>query len=95
MESDDEIIEKYKQDSEQIIKTLQFISDPKYFCSLQNCVALEKVLHMIATNLTFNDPGIFLNKILADPKSQQLQETFNMWLNNQIVFIYCNTENER
>lgn len=95
METDLELFESYQQNSIEIIDTLEFITDPTQFSSISNCVSLEKVFHMISENLTFDDPGIFLNKILPDPKCKKFQETFNMWLNNQIIYVYTHTDYDR
>lgn len=81
------IPETYKQTAFEIIETLQSLS--------MDTGPLEKIIIMLATNLTFDDPGVVWDKIVADPEFRAMQLAFNLWLNNQVTSIYSNTENER
>lgn len=78
--------------TQQIIETLNLILDPSAFSSTSSSMALEKLLYMIQTNLTFDDTGIFFNINCQNPALRSMQLTFHVWLNNQLVYIACNAQ---
>lgn len=47
----------------------------------------ELVLKMITTNLTFDDPGMFVKSVIRNEKDQLIQDTTVLWLINQVIYV--------
>lgn len=90
----DDPVRSNRAASQQIIETLNLILDPSAFSSTSASMALEKVLYMIQTNLTFDDTGIFFNINCQNQSDRAMQISFHLWLNNQLVYISCNAQTE-
>lgn len=90
----DDPVRSNRAASQQIIETLNLILEPSAFSSTPASMALEKVLYMIQTNLTFDDAGIFFSVNCQNPADRLIQVSFHVWLNNQLVYISCNAQTE-
>lgn len=96
MDHSEDLTETYKQTTVHIIETLQpLIDEGQYLHSISFSMALERILLMLTTDLTYDDPGIFENIIIEQAQCRDMHEAFNMWLNNQIIFIFSATTNKR
>lgn len=92
----EDLTEAYKQTTIHIIETLQpLIDEGQYLHSIPFSMALEKILLMLTTDLTYDDPGIFEKIIVEHVQCRDMHEAFNMWLNNQIIFVFSTTTNKR
>lgn len=56
---------------------------------------IADVLEMISDNLLFDDPGIFYTHLVYDEQERLIQESINMWLINQTVYLTTISKNER
>lgn len=54
-----------------------------------------KIICLNHTDLTYDDPGIFEKIIVENAQCRDMHEAFNMWLNNQIIFVFSTTNNKR
>lgn len=91
---DDDPLRSNRAASQQIIETLNLILEPSAFASTPSSLALEKVLYMIQTNLTFDDSGIFYSINCPNPSDRSVQVAFHLWLNNQLVYISSNAQTD-
>lgn len=95
MDMDDDTVDSYKQTAVHIIDTLQYAINSQGFLNPDNCVSLEKLIEMITTNLIFDDPGILFKCAVQNPEHRLMQEAFNMWLNNQITYVFFHATKDR
>lgn len=67
--------------SEYLIKCFQSVFDkPKK----EN---VQTVITMIAKNLTFDDPGMFMKSLVSDERDRLVQDATAIWLINQVIWM--------
>lgn len=89
----EDLTETYKQTTIYIIETLQPLIDEGHSISFSS--ALKEILLMLTRDLTYDDPGIFEKIVVEHSQCRDMHEAFNMWLNNQIVFVFSSTSDKR
>lgn len=47
----------------------------------------ETVITMIATNLTYDDPGMFIKSLACDEYDRRIQDATVIWLINQMIWM--------
>lgn len=47
----------------------------------------ETVITMIATNLTYDDPGMFIKSLVCDDHDRRIQDATVIWLINQMIWM--------
>lgn len=47
----------------------------------------ETIITMIATNLTYDDPGMFMKSLVCDERDRHIQDATVIWLINQIIWM--------
>lgn len=47
----------------------------------------ETVITMIATNLTYDDPGMFIKSLDCDEYDRRIQDATVIWLINQMIWM--------
>lgn len=47
----------------------------------------ETVITMIATNLTYDDPGMFIKSLVCDEQDRLIQDATVLWLINQMIWM--------
>ncbi|XP_031618116.1 serine/threonine-protein kinase ATR [Contarinia nasturtii] len=61
----------------------------------------EMVINMIAKNLTYDDPGMFIKTLVCDERDRLMQDATVIWLLNQVIWMsnepqfYCLLETSR
>lgn len=47
----------------------------------------ETVISMIARDLTYDDPGMFIKSLMCDERDRQIQDATVIWLINQMIWM--------
>lgn len=47
----------------------------------------ETVITMITTNLTYDDPGMFMKSLVCDERDRLIQDATVIWLINQMIWM--------
>lgn len=47
----------------------------------------ETVITMIAKNLTYDDPGMFIKSLVCDERDRLIQDATIIWLINQVIWM--------
>lgn len=69
--------------SEYLIKSFRSVIDSKN----KSKKATETVIAMIASNLTYDDPGMFIKSLVCNERDRQIQDATVIWLINQMIWM--------
>lgn len=75
-------------DNENPLAVSQYLT--KCFRSVFESTSISKketVITMIAKNLTYDDPGMFIKSLVCDEESRRIQDVTVIWLINQVIWM--------
>lgn len=75
-------------DNENPLAVSQFLT--KSFRSVfesQSIPKKETMITMIAKNLTYDDPGMFIKSLVCDERDRLIQDATVIWLINQVIWM--------
>lgn len=76
------------EDNENPLAVSQYLT--KCFRSVFDTPSIQKketVITMIAKNLTYDDPGMFIKSLVCDERDRLIQDATVIWLINQLIWM--------